>query len=894
MKNFVGSTRLYLLAICGSLMLAASSCAEEVDASRFQRVTIATNLTQPMELDVASDGSIFLIELAGKIKRIDPATGHVELIGELNVTTEQENGLIGLALDPNFGENGWIYLQYSPPDFVGQHVSRFTFTDNRIDLSTEKLLFKYEEQRRECCHHAGSMEFGPGGNLFIGTGDNTNPFNDSEGFAPIDQRENREPWDAQRSAGNTKSYNGKVLRIHPEPDGTYSIPDGNLFPKDGAVGHPEIYVMGCRNPWRISVDPRNGFLYWGDVGPDAGSDGKRGPRGYDEVNQARQAGNFGWPYFIGDNYAYPIVDFATGEISAARDPNRPINESVNNTGARELPPAVPPLIFYPAAAFSRFPEVGSGGRTACAGPVYYYDETSPSQVKFPAAYDRTIFAFEWSRNWILAVHLDADSRVERLERFLPDMPFTRPIDLQFDRDGSLLVIEYGETWGVNPDARLVRLNYERGNRSPSAVAKASNDVGREPLQVHFSSAGTMDKDHDHLTYQWTAIKSGAEPPIRQRLASTAEADFEFTEPGIYTIELAVSDPHGAASTTSLPIIVGNARPEVEFLEPTSGDFFTPGEEVGYRLVVRDPEDGTSDFEQADESDEWEFIESTAPSRVLVEALPMATDSSGKNDPPGLAMIRKSDCFNCHALNSVRVGPSFVQIADKYRDQPHQLELSVKRVLEGSTGVWGKVAMLPHSQHTPAEVQQMVGYVFSTTAGAANPSVQGFNSKIATNAKDERIQLQATYTDLGRGDIPKLSGTSSIVLRSRLVQAESADEFQGTRPLNSDAAEGKVMMGAIEHGGFLRFNNIAFEQVSRMTVRVASAGAGGTIEIHRGRVDGEFLGSTSVEVNGQWEKFYEKTFDLGDAEGRDDLYLVFKNPENRGGLMNIDSVEFLKK
>ncbi len=81
--------------------------------------------------------------------------------------------------------------------------------------------------------------------------------------------------------------------------------------------------MGCRNPWRISVDRKNGYLYWGDVGPDAGSDSDRGPRGYDEVNQARKAGNFGWPFFIGDNYAYPVVDFVT-----ARSMNRLIRSGL--------------------------------------------------------------------------------------------------------------------------------------------------------------------------------------------------------------------------------------------------------------------------------------------------------------------------------------------------------------------------------------------------------------------------------------------------------------------------------------------------------------------------------------------------------------------------------------
>ena len=72
---------------------------------------------------------------------------------------------------------------------------------------------------------------------------------------------------------------------------------------------PEIYVQGNRNPYRISVDQKNSFLYWGEVGPDANNDSldTRGPRGYDEVNQARKAGYFGWPLFVGNNYPYQAV-----------------------------------------------------------------------------------------------------------------------------------------------------------------------------------------------------------------------------------------------------------------------------------------------------------------------------------------------------------------------------------------------------------------------------------------------------------------------------------------------------------------------------------------------------------------------------------------------------------
>lgn len=872
--------------------LAGNVFSEEVALDRFERTTVYGGLVQPMELDIAPDGRIFLIELGGTIKLIDPDTGESKVAGTLDVTTAQENGLIGLALDPDFAQNGWLYLQYSPPDFSGQRVSRFTVRDDQIQLASEKVLFTYEEQRRECCHHAGSLEFGPDGNLYVGTGDNTNPFDDSQGFAPLDERQNREPWDAQRSAGNTKSYNGKILRIRPEPDGTYSIPEGNLFPKDGSVGHPEIYVMGCRNPWRISVDPRTGFLYWGDVGPDAGQDGLRGPRGYDEINQARSAGNYGWPYFIGANFAYPLIDFESGKIGAPQDPGGPLNQSVNNTGARQLPPAQPAMIYYPSAESTEFPEVGTGGRTACAGPVYYFDEQSPSTTKFPAAYDATLFAFEWSRNAIYAIHLDADSRVERLERFLPSMGFLRPTDLQFDSQGSLYIIEYGETWGVNSDARLVRIDYVRGNRAPVAIAKAKNNAGREPLLVELSAEGSYDKDSDPLAYQWTSVRSNSTTPQRQVIGRTAEAAVEFDEPGAYTIELEVRDPAGASQLTTLPVIVGNARPAVEFLEPRRGDFFTPGEPIRYRIVVRDREDGTSDPEQAEEEG-WYFIEARAPSRLFVEAIPLtpAGDVSAQSDPPGLALIRKSDCLNCHAPNRPLVGPSFLEIATKYRDQPHQIDQSVQRVLQGSTGVWGKVGMLPHQQHTPAEVQKMVEYVFSVTPDQSTQSARGFTNELPTDASSGDIRLEATYTDLGREDIPKLIGVGSVILRSRIRQAESADEFRGTQPLASDSAEGKRFMGAIEHDGFLRFADIPLDRVRNITVRVASAGAGGTIEVRRGRVDGPLLGRAAIEVNGNWESFYEKVIELETASGRDDVYIVFKNPENRGGLMNVDSLTF---
>jgi hypothetical protein len=104
--------------------------------------------------------------------------------------------------------------------------------------------------------------------------------------------------------------------------------------------------MGCRNPYRISVDPATSIVYWGEIGPDAGNDGVQGPRGYDEINQAKKAGNYGWPYFVGDSKPYHQYDFASKKVSDLFEPNAPINNSPNNTGIKNLPPTQKAMIWY--------------------------------------------------------------------------------------------------------------------------------------------------------------------------------------------------------------------------------------------------------------------------------------------------------------------------------------------------------------------------------------------------------------------------------------------------------------------------------------------------------------------------------------------------------------------
>ena len=420
------------------------------EQNRFVKTVLKSDLASPMELAVANDGRIFFTELLGNLSVHNTNTGKYALIKKMPITNLGGTGLIGVTLDPNFDSNQFIYLYYSPEgqndDNLAFQLSRFKMSkSNVLDMASEKILLKVPVQKISGAHHGGSFAWDKNGNLFLSTGDSSSPF-PADGYAPLDERAGKEFFslDAQRASSNTNDFKGKILRIHPEPDGTYTIPEGNLFAKGTDKTKPEIYVMGLRNPYRIAVNPKTSVLYWGEIGPDAGKDSERGPKGYDEFNQAKKAGNFGWPYFVGNNYAYSEWDFVTGKPGLKYDPKAPVNNSPNNTGLTNLPPTTPPMIWYPYDASPEFPELGVGGRCAIGGTFYEYDKNSTSPNKFPDYYDGTLFVAEWMRNWVLTLHFDKDENYVRSEPFMASAgDFRRPIDMAFGKNGMLYMLEYG-------------------------------------------------------------------------------------------------------------------------------------------------------------------------------------------------------------------------------------------------------------------------------------------------------------------------------------------------------------------------------------------------------------------------------------------------------------------
>jgi cytochrome c len=422
-----------------------------------RRTVLATNLVEPIALDVAADGRVIIAERRGGVKVWRPDAVETTAVGSLNVYSGPEDGLLGLALHPGFATNGWLFVYHSTPGILENRLSRFTIHDGALDEASQKILLRVPTLIPKPNHSGGGVGFDAAGNLYLSTGDYT--FADkSDGFAPLDRRPGHELNDSERTAANTADFRGKILRIHPEADGPYTIPAGNLFPSATPKTLPEIYIMGCRNPFRFTVDPRTGWLYWGDVGPDAlGPDPARGPAGFDEFNVAKAAGNFGWPYFAADNRSYRAYDFETKTSGPAFDPQHPINDSPNNTGLRELPPAQSAFLWYPPSLTTRWPQVGSGARSAMAGPVYHFDPALKSDRKLPAELDGAVFLFDWERGWIKAAWLDADGHLRALQPIMGDTKFKRPICLKLGPDGALYLLEWGSNWWNNHDSALVRL-----------------------------------------------------------------------------------------------------------------------------------------------------------------------------------------------------------------------------------------------------------------------------------------------------------------------------------------------------------------------------------------------------------------------------------------------------
>ncbi|MGW0785704.1 ThuA domain-containing protein [Streptomyces sp. NPDC002913] len=534
----------FLAHLLGGIAWAAGAKEGDCTATRagsFQRTPLVNGgLTEPVDAAVAPDRRVFVAQRTGELKVVDQRTMRVSTALDLAYTPEtaaHSDGLTALALDPGFEENGRLYLLRS--DATGERLllSRFTAHGSTVDPASEKRLLTLPGRRSATSGDssaAGSLAFDAAGHLYAATGDTT--------LSP------------DSAAAN--DLRGAVLRITPQDDGTYTVPEGNLFAPGTEGTAPEIYVMGMRNPYRATVDPQTGALLIAD-------DGAGGAVGYSRITEAGRAGR---PYCTGG---------VTGEPACA-----PRAGGVPGTTDRDA----------------------VGG--AMAGPVYTYDRSNLYRTKFPEyfagkwlTYDRSArrfqtLSFQRSDQTFSAPELApvASGELQSVNGVFEEMEWVRPTAAVFGPDGALYVIDSGLGGGTGSDggsegAGAFRIDHVGDGRLPGADITADRDNGPAPLTVAFTGRGSGVPADVPVTYAWDFDGDGDTD------STEASPSYTYRTPGLFTARLTVTEPGGTTATAGREIAVGNTRPRVSVHRPPDGGLFRFGDRVGFTVEVRDKEDG---------------------------------------------------------------------------------------------------------------------------------------------------------------------------------------------------------------------------------------------------------------------------------------------------------------
>ncbi|MGB5554106.1 MAG: ThuA domain-containing protein [Flavobacteriaceae bacterium] len=824
------------------------------DSNRFSKVSlVGGEFFEPTEMTILPNNDILIGQRRGEVMLYDAATKELKQVALLDVyhktlntpDVNAEEGLMGIQKDPDYATNHWVYVYYAPTgDAQVNRLSRFKFENGVFDLASEQKILDVGSDREICCHTGGSIAFGGDGLLYLSTGDNSTPFNEkgqkyvNSGFAPLNDIPGHQQYDARRSSGNTNDLRGKILRIKMKEDGTYSIPEGNLFAVGTEKTRPEIYTMGHRNPYRISVDPKKGHLFWGEVGPDANNDslGTRGPRGYDEMNLALKAGNFGWPLFIGNNYAYNDYDYETGQSGQAFDPAAPINDSKNNTGLRELPPTTPAYIYYPYAETPDFPQVGTGGRNAMAGPTYYSDMYA-NGGGLPSYYDGKTIIYEWMRGWMMAVTLFEDGTFNKMEPFASDIKVNNLIDMELGPDGKMYLLEYGSGWfSKNDDSGLSYIEYNGGNRPPvidHMIVDA--DTGKLPLTVN-AKVTAEDLEGDAVSYLWDFgngdTKETTEP----------EVSYSYANGGEFKVTVEAKDALGASTMSEATnIVAGNSRPEIKIdLAGGNSTFFIAGTPINYKVSVTDP-DGSEDIDPANVFVSVDYLEGMDQVNQSLGHQQVSAAVTGK------ALTLGMDCKACHKEAEKSIGPSYKEIAEKYKDDRRASGYLQKKIVSGGSGVWGEVAMAAHPNISENETQQRVMYIRSLADAGTKQKSLPLEGTIVPKPSptDNALILTASYTDKGINGIRPLTGVQSVALQGSTVSFSPLTKAKKFSPVSFGGRNLLVVPG---EEGWFALENIDLKGVKAATLIIGfqeKPKSPVNFELRLDSPDGEVIGKSST-------------------------------------------------
>ncbi len=251
----------------------------------FARSQVVGGLASPTAMEFAPDGRLFVAEQRGTL-RVVKAGGTLAPFLDISgrVHSPGERGLLGVAFDPSFSKNHYVYLYYTQKatgtTSAHNRVIRVTARGDRAVAGSRKLILRLDNLSSATNHNGGAIHFGEDGKLYVAVGDNAKG----------------------KNAQSLRTLKGKMLRIN--KDGT--IPRDNPFYKRATGRNRAIWALGLRNPFSFAIQPNTSKVFINDVGEQT----------WEEVNRGAAGANYGWPRYEGPEtnprYRSPVFAYRQG------------------------------------------------------------------------------------------------------------------------------------------------------------------------------------------------------------------------------------------------------------------------------------------------------------------------------------------------------------------------------------------------------------------------------------------------------------------------------------------------------------------------------------------------------------------------------------------------------
>ena len=345
--------------------------------------------------------------------------------------------------------------------------------------------------------------------------------------------------------------------------------------------------------------------------------------------------------------------------------------------------------------------------------------------------------------------------------------------------------------------------------------------------------------------------------------------------------LRVTDSQGESGTAEIEIKVGNDPPQVAVAIDGNRSFFWDKRTIDYQVKIADKEDGTlaSGISPAD----VRFSINYLPQGQDITEIAQGHQTAGPSFEAGRALIEGSDCKACHAIDKRVLGPSYLEVADRYKGDAGAVDMLAKKVITGGSGNWGDREMSAHPQLSNQQAQEMVRYVLSLAneqqAQASQP-LQGtyVANEHAGKGGEGSYIFTVSYTDQGGTGVGALAGKEMLILRHPRVQAEDFDTSAKGVGKRTPSGSDYTHLNNLKHGSFVSFKDIDLTDVSQITYRVAAQEFGGAIEVRVGSPTGKLISTATVTPTGGGEKWVNVTAPVTNPGGVNELFFVFTSGE----------------